>query len=99
MQKEVIHRQPFLASTAERSRKSPLLITITISITKSIHKLTELDITGDETERNHIVQSHLGTRGTVAQSGSTLDDELTTVDIQVLPCGPDVVDHTVMKEE
>lgn len=101
MQKKINYpqRARFSSSRAEKKGGEYLLVPVAVALGKGIHQFTEDAVISNETEGNNIVQSHLSTRRVVAKRRSAHNDKLATVDIEVLPGSPDIVDHTVVQEK
>lgn len=79
--------------------KLSLLVAVAVGAGEGVHEVAEDLVVGDEAERNGVGELH-GVAGRVVGEGrGTADDVLAAPDVEVLPDGPDVVDHAVVDKE
>jgi hypothetical protein len=87
------------SSYSSSCERGSLLIAVAVGAAEGIHQITEGLVVGDETERDLVGELHGVARRVVSEGVRTLDDVLAASNIEVLPDGPDAIDHAVVNEE
>lgn len=80
-------------------RERDLLVAVAVGAGEGVHEVAEGLVVGDEAEGDHVGELHGVAGRVVGEGGGAADDVLAAVDVEVLPDGPDTVDHAVVDEE
>ena len=76
-----------------------LLVTVAVGTGEGVHDVAEGLVVGDEAEGDLVGELHGVAGRVVGEGGGAADDVLAAPDVDVLPDGPDLVDHGVVEEE
>lgn len=76
-----------------------LLVAVAVGTGEGVHDVAEGLVVGDEAEGDLVGELHGVAGRVVGEGGGAADDVLAAPDVDVLPDGPDLVDHGVVKEE